>query len=182
MDQHPVEHLVSGVQSTSRCARKLQKTSRLSQKTLTSVTKSTKYLQSRQSLKKRGPKYIGPFSIIKIINPVTVQLDLPKSLKCSLLKPAITSPLCPMKGPPPNSVLIEGELWSQRNLRLLRTYRKAAVLNCMERCSPFQDRMGQCPTYQISLTPSQIPWQISWQTPLKLTWHANCYVLLCPLC
>lgn len=39
---------------------------------------STKYIQSTQPFKKLGPKYTGPFSISKIINPVTVQSELPK--------------------------------------------------------------------------------------------------------
>lgn len=50
--------------------------------------------------KKLGPKYMGPFPIKHIINTVTVELDLPKSLwtvypmfHCSLLKPEVTYPL-----------------------------------------------------------------------------------------
>lgn len=76
----------------------------------------SKYLQSRQSSKKLDPKYIGPFPISKIINPVTVQLELPKMLRCihpvfqcRLLKQSTTSPLCPVMKPLPDPTLIEGE-------------------------------------------------------------------------
>lgn len=62
----------------------------------------TKYLQYRQSSKKLGLKYTGPFPVRKIINPVTIQLELPKTLRrihpvfhCSLLELATTSPLTP---------------------------------------------------------------------------------------
>lgn len=33
---------------------------------------STKFLQSQQLCKKLGPKYLGPFTITRLINPVTV--------------------------------------------------------------------------------------------------------------
>lgn len=42
---------------------------------------SIKCLQSRQPSKKLGPKYVGLFPITKVINLVTVQLGLPKSLR-----------------------------------------------------------------------------------------------------
>lgn len=55
---------------------------------------STKYLQSRQPLKKLGSKFMGPFPIIRIVNPVIFELRLPKNFRrippifhCSLLKP-----------------------------------------------------------------------------------------------
>ncbi|KAK9395798.1 hypothetical protein NXF25_019159 [Crotalus adamanteus] len=55
---------------------------------------STKYLKLRIPCRKLGPKYIGPFKIVRIINPVTVQLQLPRLLgkvhpvfHCSLIKP-----------------------------------------------------------------------------------------------
>lgn len=57
---------------------------------------ATKYLRLQLPSKKLGPKYIGPFPIRKVINPVTVELELPPRLgkvhpvfHASLLKPAI---------------------------------------------------------------------------------------------
>ncbi|KAK9401689.1 hypothetical protein NXF25_010045 [Crotalus adamanteus] len=55
---------------------------------------STKYVKLQVPCKKLAPKYIGPFRIAQIINPVTVRLELPKLLgkihptfHVSLLKP-----------------------------------------------------------------------------------------------
>ncbi|KAK9397281.1 hypothetical protein NXF25_020642 [Crotalus adamanteus] len=55
---------------------------------------STKYVKLQVPCKKLAPKYIGPFHIVRIINPVTVQLQLPELLgkihpvfHVSLLKP-----------------------------------------------------------------------------------------------
>uniref|UniRef100_A0A8C6XS72 Uncharacterized protein n=1 Tax=Naja naja TaxID=35670 RepID=A0A8C6XS72_NAJNA len=56
---------------------------------------STKYINLGLTSKKLGPKYIGPFSVSRIINPVTVCLRLPSRFKrihpvfhINLLKPA----------------------------------------------------------------------------------------------
>lgn len=56
---------------------------------------STKYIKLHIPSRKLGPKFIGPFTIIKIINPVMVSLKLPSLLSrihpvfhSSLLKPA----------------------------------------------------------------------------------------------
>uniref|UniRef100_A0A2D4K4N5 Chromo domain-containing protein n=1 Tax=Micrurus paraensis TaxID=1970185 RepID=A0A2D4K4N5_9SAUR len=38
---------------------------------------STKYIKLKLQSRKLGPKYIGPFTIEQIINPVTVKLKLP---------------------------------------------------------------------------------------------------------
>lgn len=73
---------------------------------------STKYLQSTQQLKKLDPKYVGPFPIVIVINSVSVQLELPKNLRCihcSLLKPETVLPLLPAPNSPPMPILIEGE-------------------------------------------------------------------------
>uniref|UniRef100_A0A2D4PUB1 Integrase catalytic domain-containing protein n=1 Tax=Micrurus surinamensis TaxID=129470 RepID=A0A2D4PUB1_MICSU len=43
---------------------------------------STKYIKLKFNNRKLGPKYIGPFTIEKIINPVTVTLVLPSWLGC----------------------------------------------------------------------------------------------------
>ncbi|KAK9406121.1 hypothetical protein NXF25_004895 [Crotalus adamanteus] len=60
---------------------------------------ATKYLRLQVPCKKLGPKYVGPFQVTKVINPVTVKLRLPASLgrvhpvfHSSLLKPAHRSP------------------------------------------------------------------------------------------
>lgn len=57
---------------------------------------SMRFLQLGQHCKKLGPKYIGPFPIIQIVNPVTVELKPPKNFRCihsvfhcSLLKSSI---------------------------------------------------------------------------------------------
>lgn len=77
---------------------------------------SIKYLKSRKPLKKTGPKYVEPFPIKGLVNPVSVELRLDKSLRnidlifhCSLLKPELLSPLYPLPPPPPESLMIEGE-------------------------------------------------------------------------
>lgn len=76
---------------------------------------STQFLQSLQPSKKIGPKFVGPFPIKCIINPATVELEWPKSLRrvqpifhCSLIKLKSTSPLCPTP-PAPEPFMIEGE-------------------------------------------------------------------------
>uniref|UniRef100_A0A670Z7K1 Integrase catalytic domain-containing protein n=1 Tax=Pseudonaja textilis TaxID=8673 RepID=A0A670Z7K1_PSETE len=77
---------------------------------------STKFLKSLQPSKKLGPKFIGPFPISRIINPMTVELQLPKTLRqihpvfhCSLIKPEITSNLRPPLPTPPIPIMVHGE-------------------------------------------------------------------------
>lgn len=73
-------------------------------------------MQSRQTFKKLGPKYVGPFPIKRVISPITIELELPKTLRnvhlvfhCTLLKPATTSLLCLAIKPSPNPIMIKGE-------------------------------------------------------------------------
>ncbi|XP_013913955.1 PREDICTED: transient receptor potential cation channel subfamily M member 8-like, partial [Thamnophis sirtalis] len=77
---------------------------------------STKFLKSLQPLKKLGPNFIGPFPITRVINPVTVELLLPKTLRqvhpvfhISLLKQEVISSLRPPALTPPVPIMIEGE-------------------------------------------------------------------------
>lgn len=79
----------------------------------------TKFLQSRQS-KKLGPKYISPFPISWLINPVILQLKRPKKPQThhpvfyfSLLNSVAISPLRPATNPLPTPTLIEGEQHSE---------------------------------------------------------------------
>lgn len=64
--------------------------------------------------RKLSAHFVGPFEIIKIINPCAVKLRLPDSMKVhpsfhvSLLKPVCTSELCPPAVAPPSPRLIDG--------------------------------------------------------------------------
>lgn len=74
---------------------------------------SSQTVSLRVESRKLAPRYLGPFPITKIINPVTVRLKLPSSMKIhpvfhvSQLKPHVTSPLQPPAEPPPPPRLID---------------------------------------------------------------------------
>lgn len=77
---------------------------------------SAHYLQSLQPLKKLGPKFVGPFPIKRIINPLTVELELSKSpnrihpvFHYSLLKPEVVLPIRPTLPPPPAPLMVQEE-------------------------------------------------------------------------
>lgn len=77
---------------------------------------STCYLQSLQTSKKLGARFVGSFLIKRIINLVTVELDLPNTLHrvhpvfhCSLLKPEVSLRLTPAPSPVPEPFKMEGE-------------------------------------------------------------------------
>lgn len=68
---------------------------------------STKYLRLKVPCKKLDPKYLGPFPIIRVINPVTLELKLSWLLgrvhpvfHSSLLKPLEESNIQPLLQPP----------------------------------------------------------------------------------
>ncbi|KAK2917253.1 hypothetical protein Q8A73_003999 [Channa argus] len=68
---------------------------------------STQNIPLHIESRKLAPRYIGPFPVVRIINPSAVQLKLPRSMRVhpvfhvSQLKPVSSSPLCPPTDPPP---------------------------------------------------------------------------------
>ncbi|KAM9342468.1 piezo-type mechanosensitive ion channel component 2 [Pholidichthys leucotaenia] len=64
---------------------------------------------------KLSPRYLGPFTIKRLINDLTVQLDPPPSMRIhptfhiSCIKPLSASPLCPPPDPLPPLRVIDGQ-------------------------------------------------------------------------
>jgi len=75
---------------------------------------STRNLNLRGMSRKLAPRFVGPFPISKIINPVAVRLRLPKTMRVhptfhvSCVKPALESDLVPRSRPPPPPRIIDG--------------------------------------------------------------------------
>ncbi|XP_036066925.1 uncharacterized protein LOC118598371 [Oryzias melastigma] len=75
---------------------------------------STSNLPLHLESKKLAPRFVGPFPISKVVNPVAVRLRLPRSLRIhptfhvSKVKPVRTSPLVPPPAAPPPARFIDG--------------------------------------------------------------------------
>uniref|UniRef100_A0A3P9HTE3 Integrase catalytic domain-containing protein n=1 Tax=Oryzias latipes TaxID=8090 RepID=A0A3P9HTE3_ORYLA len=92
-----------------------------------SVLLSTANIKLRTESRKLSPRYIGPFEVVRVINPVAVQLCLPQTMRIhrvfyvSQLKPHITSPLHPSPKPPPAPRIIDGQpAWTVRRIMDVR--------------------------------------------------------------
>lgn len=94
---------------------------------------STKDLPLKGESPKLAPRFIGPFVVERIINPVAVRLTLPRAMRIhptfhvSKVKPARSSPLVPASRPPPPARLVDGSLaYSVR--QILRSRRRGRGL------------------------------------------------------
>ncbi|XP_013878917.1 uncharacterized protein LOC106528319 [Austrofundulus limnaeus] len=74
----------------------------------------TKDLPLRIECRKLAPRFVGPFPISKVVNPVAVRLRLPGSIRVhptfhvSRVKPLVQSRFTPSSRPPPLARLIDG--------------------------------------------------------------------------
>lgn len=120
MDKSVKEYLASWPLAEARTAYKTQAdTKRVELKPFHSgdrVYLFTRFLQSLQPSKKLRLKFVGPFPMKQIINSVTVELELPKSLRkvhpvfhCSLLKSEVILPLRPIPLPIPEPLMVKRE-------------------------------------------------------------------------
>ena len=65
--------------------------------------------------RKLAPRFVGPFTILRVISPTAVRLRLPATMRrvhptfhVSRLKPAVTHALCPALTSPPAPRIIDG--------------------------------------------------------------------------
>ncbi|KAM3623686.1 uncharacterized protein V6R79_014429 [Siganus canaliculatus] len=94
---------------------------------------STRDLPLRVESRKLAPKFVGPFTVKKVISPTAVRLQLPQSMRVhptfhvSKVKPVHESPLAPPRPPPPPPVIVEGgPVYAVR--RLIRSRRRGRGL------------------------------------------------------
>nr|XP_061779292.1 uncharacterized protein LOC133570620 [Nerophis lumbriciformis]XP_061820711.1 uncharacterized protein LOC133609218 [Nerophis lumbriciformis] len=95
----------------------------------------TKDLSLQVPSRKLAPRYVGPFAILSIINPVSVKLALPPSVKrhpvvhVSQIKPVAESALSPpAPAPPPSRFLANGDqVWTVKEILRVRRQGRGLV-------------------------------------------------------
>uniref|UniRef100_A0A8C6PG22 Gypsy retrotransposon integrase-like protein 1 n=1 Tax=Nothobranchius furzeri TaxID=105023 RepID=A0A8C6PG22_NOTFU len=81
-----------------------------------SVWLPSKDIPLNAATRKLSPRCKGPFKVLDVPSSTTVRLDLPQTLRVhpvfhvSLVKPVVTSSLCPTPAPPPPARMHEGGL------------------------------------------------------------------------
>ncbi|XP_077357375.1 uncharacterized protein LOC144004220 isoform X1 [Festucalex cinctus] len=76
---------------------------------------STRNLRLAGGAKKLGQRYVGPYEIVTVVNPVAMKLCLPPSMRVhpvfhvSQLKPVVSSELAPAPVTPPPPRLLDGD-------------------------------------------------------------------------